>query len=427
MKKLAIDALLVLSTLAVLFLLWEFREALWIFVFSLALGAATRPVVESDHLQRFPRGLVLVLVYLVGIILVVILLLALGNPLFKEMQVLSDSLAHTYETIYQRWPNGGQFEKAIAAQLPPPSDLYQALTGESGTGIARTLLGVTLLSFTTLSQVFVIIVLSIYWSIDRVHFERLWLSVLPVERRAWARNVWRDTEHGVGQYLRNEAARSILVGLALGVGLSLMGVPYPTLLGVAGAFFSLIPWLGLFLVIVLVAAAGFSVSLPVGAAAVLFSLAILVALEVFIQPRILGRLYYSPLLMVLAAIPLADEYGLLSILLAPPLAATLQLFFRSIQQPSPQEMDASVAVKMADIRQRVEQVHALADQPRTNGEMEPQTNSMLQRLDGLVEKADAFLLEENRSARRRQFMDAFRWNRERAQSREAQPGKAEPK
>ena len=47
----------------------------------------------------------------------------------------------------------------------------------------HTLLGVTWGFFGTILNVLIIVVLSLYWSIDRVHFERLWLSLLDVGRR----------------------------------------------------------------------------------------------------------------------------------------------------------------------------------------------------------------------------------------------------
>jgi predicted PurR-regulated permease PerM len=409
MKRLALNAAVVMATLAGLFLLWEFREVFWIFLFSLALGAATRPAVESIAPQRIPRGLRLVAVYLGLIALVVLLTALVSNPFIKELSVLSDRMAQAYETIYTRWPAGGQFQKAMAAQLPPPKDLYLALTGESGTRLAQTLLGVTLNSFTFLSQVFIVIVLSIYWSIDRIHFERLWLSLLPVDRRAWARDVWRETESGIGKYLRNETARLLLAGLALSYGLRLLGVPYPTLLGVAGAFLSLVPWLGLFMVILPVLLAGLSVSPLLGIGAAVYALAVLLLLEVVIQPRIFGRLYYSPFLMVLLALALAEAFGLIAILLAPPLAATLQMVFRSIQQPSPQDLDASSTQKLADIRTRLEDVHHLASE--SGGDLEARTGSMLARLDDLVQKTGSFMRTEGQNARRSQFLAAFMRNR----------------
>jgi hypothetical protein len=232
--------------------------------------------------------------------------------------------------------------------------------------------------------------------------------------------VWRETENGIGLYLRNESARLLLAGLALSIGLYFLGVPYPALLGVTGAFLSLIPWLGLLMVIFPVLLAGLSVSLALGIGGALYALAVLVLLEVVIQPRIFGRLYYSPLLMVLLAIALADGFGLLAILLAPPLAATLQMVFRSAQQPSPQDLDADSNQKLADIQARLEGVRQMATQ--ASGELAPQTNSMLVRLDGLVQKTGQLVMEERRNARRTQFLAAFLRGRESDRARErAQP------
>lgn len=65
----------------------------------------------------------------------------------------------------------------VAERLPAPSALFGALTGEEGQLVLPTLLGFTQNNISVVSAALVILFLSIYWSIDQVHFERLWLSL----------------------------------------------------------------------------------------------------------------------------------------------------------------------------------------------------------------------------------------------------------
>ncbi|MCZ7672142.1 MAG: AI-2E family transporter [Chloroflexi bacterium] len=73
----------------------------------------------------------------------------------------------------------------------------------------------------------VILFLSLYWSLDRVRFERLWLSLLPPEQRARARDIWQTIESDLGSYIRSEVAQSLLAGLLLGLGYWALGSPTP--------------------------------------------------------------------------------------------------------------------------------------------------------------------------------------------------------
>ena len=105
----------------------------------------------------------------------------------------------------------------------------------------HTLLGVTWGFFGTILNVLIIVVLSLYWSIDRVHFERLWLSLLG-RRAANAHAIPGAIEHATGAYLQREAVQSLSAGCMLGIGFWLLQQPYPVLSAAIGALAWLIPW-----------------------------------------------------------------------------------------------------------------------------------------------------------------------------------------
>ena len=54
------------------------------------------------------------------------------------------------------------------------------------------------------SGAIVILFLSLYWSINQVLFERLWLSLLPSGQRKQPRDIWRTIESDVGAYVRSQ-------------------------------------------------------------------------------------------------------------------------------------------------------------------------------------------------------------------------------
>jgi predicted PurR-regulated permease PerM len=135
-----------------------------------------------------------------------------------------------------------------------------------------------------------VIILSIYWSIDRTRFERMWLSLLAVETRTWARNTYRDIENEIGVYIRSMFVRALLSGLFIGIGfVTLIGVNYATLLAILGALFSLIPWLGILLVVIPVFLSGLTTSIQIAALAAAYAFIVMILLEVVIVPKIVSR------------------------------------------------------------------------------------------------------------------------------------------
>jgi putative permease len=384
-KRAAWFTIIVLATLVVLALLWQFREAVGLFVLSLGVGAAARPLVDRLASRRVPRGVGLALVYLGTVAGLVALLAVFGGSILTEIGRFSDRFVSFYDHLWAAWPTGSGLQQAIVKNLPPPSTLYQAITGEQGGALVQTLLGVTLSSLAVLSQFVAILVLSIYWSIDQAHFERLWLSLLPTEQRTRTRTIWREIESGVGAYIRSELLQSVLAGFLLGIGFWLLGLDYPVTLAIVGAVAWLIPWLGAIIALVPIILTGLQGGWVVAASAAGYTIAILLFLELVVEPRLYSRRQYSSLLTVILMLGLADVLGLVGLLLAPPLAAAIQILFASLLRNQVIETGDSRAKEIASLETRLEDLRRLAAERET--ELAPQTINLMDRLQQILQKA----------------------------------------
>ena len=329
MKRIAWITALVLGTLAFLLVLWEFRVAFFVFLLSLATAAAVRPVITFLTKRGIKRGAAVLIANLSLLVLVGGLLVILSRPLVEELAQMTNNLQLWYENLLRTWPeNGDALQSAIAGQLPPTSELFAALSGAEGRQALQGLLGTASGLAGFLSQGVVIIILSIYWSIDQIYFERLWISLIPVERRIQARSLWRDIESGVGNYILGEVVQSYLVVLILWVGFRWIGLPQPALLAVFCSLFWFIPWLGAVLALIPVILVGLSVSPLVAVGAGMLTVAALASMEVFVQPFFFNRQRFNSLFLVLVVIILAQAFGLLGLILAPALAAALQIGYQ---------------------------------------------------------------------------------------------------
>jgi len=92
----------------------------------------------------------------------------------------------------QRVPTGLGWAATAAEQTLRSSD------GQPGQLVLPAVLGFTQGLGGGFSAVLVILLLSLYWSINQIHFERLWLSLLPSGQRKQARGVWRTIEPDLG-------------------------------------------------------------------------------------------------------------------------------------------------------------------------------------------------------------------------------------
>jgi predicted PurR-regulated permease PerM len=211
-KHVARFAFAVVATLAGLVILWRVREAVVLFVISLAVGAALRPLVRILSRSRLGRTGGLLLAYLAIVIVLLGGIVLAGAPLGRDAQRLADIAAIRYERAVTTWPQSPNgFLRQLGSILPDPDALYESLTGESGGTAAQALLGAAMGAFDILGQLGVVLILSVYWSVDRERLERLIFSLLPSRHRVDVRDTWHALEDSVGAYLR------ILVLQTLGI------------------------------------------------------------------------------------------------------------------------------------------------------------------------------------------------------------------
>lgn len=385
MRRLAWMTSLVLGTLAVLFLLWEFRSAVWIFLFSLAAAAAFRPPIKQLTERGLSLSVALLLVYGSLVLLVGGVLLVVSFNLLTELQDLANQFAIGYQHIVVVWPEGTPLQQAIAARLPTSDTLYDTIMGDNGLSTLPSVLEISGNVAENLTYLIIILFLGIYWTVDQVRFERLLLSLIPVESRAPAREMWRQIETNVGSYLRSELVQSLLAGLLLGLGYWLIGLQYPTLLALIGAVVWLIPIMGVLLALIPVIIVGIISGWWIGVMAGLYTLLVFWLLEYMIEPRFFDRRRFSSLLLVLVMLAMVDTFGLAGLILAPPLAVAIQITFTWLIQRRIPAMTGKTIPELVDLQDRVTTIESKLAANGANPS--PRVASMLERLKGLLNEA----------------------------------------
>ncbi|HEY1012669.1 MAG TPA: AI-2E family transporter [Herpetosiphonaceae bacterium] len=393
MKQLARVTASVLFTIGLLLLLWQFSSAVLLFLLSLFIAATARPLANRLIARGLPRAAAHSVVYVFGVALFAALLVVISSGLLNELEQASNDLLRNYTLVVETWPNGAAWQQSVAEGLPPPQDLISSLAGERGSKLASGVIGFGSSLFDLLAQLVVVLSLSIYWASDQERFERLWLSLLNAKHRARARSIWRAVETEVGDYVRSELVQSLLGALILGLTFELLGLPYPILLALWAGLVWLIPWVGVLLAVIPVALVGWATGWGDALVASLVTVSVFAALEIWVEPRLYGRSRISPVLVVLTLLVMAQYAGILGMLIAPLLAATIQitgreLFFR----PPALASEPVVAAQLVELRKRLAATRlAAADE----GVLERyELQSIVGRVQGLLDQANEVLAVE---------------------------------
>jgi len=393
MKRLAAGTATCLATLLGVWLLWQFRSVLLLFVLSLALTATLRPLVDQqERAWHWPRPVCLLAVYGVSLLAMIGIGMAVAGPLLDNVRQAADKFVLGYDLRWASWPNGTPFQQSLAGWLPPPQELYAAITGARGVAIEQSLLGVTASLVDLVSRLSIVVVMSIYWGMDQARFERLWLSLLPAGRRGRAVEIWRAIEAGLGAYLRSELIQSLLAGVLLGLGYRLLQLPYPVLIGTFSAVVWLVPWLGAALGLGLVILAGLAASPWITLAACVYTVLVFALLEFGVEPRLYNRRQFSSLLVMVLVVALWNVAGLAGLLAAPPLAAAVQLLVANLAAPGAAPASQPLEARFAALEGRLASLDAqLGAAPEA---LAPPVASLVTRLAALVSNARQALLTQ---------------------------------
>ena len=329
-----------------------------------------------------------ILLYLVVLGCFGFLIFLTGKAAVNEIQQLAHTLSVQDEWRLPVWLQGSAFQQALVGRLPPPSKLFEAITGDQGQLVLPALLGITQSITVVVSGVFIILFLSIYWSINQIHFERLWLSLLPSGQRKQARGIWRTVEPDLGAYIRSQVIHSLLAGLLLGLGYWLIGSPYPALLALIGALACLIPVVGPALAVISVLFVGLLTSVQLGIITALYTLVILIALGVWVKPRLFNRRWNNPILTVVLMIAMADAFGLIGLIIAPPLSVVCQILWSRLVS---RRAVAGAAAQVSDLKERQERLREVIK--TMDGPPLALVTSSMERLTRLIEKAEPVLQE----------------------------------
>ncbi|MEZ4732794.1 MAG: AI-2E family transporter [Caldilineaceae bacterium] len=385
MKRLAYILVIVLSTLTLILIIWQLRSIVLLFFVSLAIAAAMNAPIQHFINLQLSRSVALLLTYLLVIGGLLLLATLLSGPLVLELDLFTRDLIRVYEQGSRAWG------ETLPAMLPTADTVTAFLAGTSDASPITSVVGITQGTVNLISQLLLAIVLSIYWAVDSQRFERLWLSLLQAEQRTAARRNWHAVEANVGTYIRSEVGQSLLVGGLVTLGLWVVGAKYLFLPAFVAAVAWLIPLVGGLIAVVGVVLIGWLSGLFVVVFSLIYTILILFLMEFVVERYLYGQDGYSSILVLLAMIAMADAFGVIGLLVAPPLALVIQVFWREFIEVPSTASQRITTPNLNEIQQRLAALHLQVAQ----GEVSPRVMSLVERLDTLMGEVEHTLPYRN--------------------------------
>jgi predicted PurR-regulated permease PerM len=373
----------------------------------LFLGIVVAAALQPGHvwLSRWgvPKGLAVLLIYLVLLVSLVLIAVLVGPVLFAQLTTLTASVPEQYSTLVTSLQTSPTpLLQRLGSSLPPFSVLTQNLAALTPRFFADL---VAFMTSTVRFCAYFVVVLAIgfYWTIEVPRLERLVLSFLPVARRPQALAIWQEIEYKLGAFVRGQGLAMLIIGVASAIGYLLIGLPNVLVVAVLAGLLEAMPIIGPIVTAVLAAL----LAVPQGVTSVFLVLAFSTLLQQVesnvLIPRIMSHaIGISSLAGLFAVLIFGTLYGFLGAFVAIPLTVVVHVLLDHLiinPEPEPETptftapLLGALLARLQALRQRLrlrsrERDSRLGGNPQT---AEHRADSFDQRIEQAVERVETII------------------------------------
>ncbi len=309
---------LILFLLALWFI-FLIRDVLVLLFLVMIIVAGLSPTVDR-WARTITRPGAVISVFLIVMVAIGLLLSLVVPPFIDQLQLFAANLP-TYAERLSNSDNQSFLSEATRLIVSNLNTITSQLSDLSGTLLTKTL-GVV----NGLVAMVTVLVLAFYLLLEEEGMKKIYKGIIPREWYDDLTETTRKIADRLGAWLRGQLFLMFVVGLAVTLGLLIVGSPYALSLGIWAGLTEAIPIVGPWLGAVPGVAIGLAES-PLQGFLVLLVYLVIQQLEGnVLVPKIMSKAVgLNPVIVIIAILIGAKLYGLTGVILAVPLAAVVSV------------------------------------------------------------------------------------------------------
>lgn len=312
-------------------LLLSIGSVLILVVVSMFLAVGLNPSVEWLGRRGLRRPFAVLVVVVVFLAAIALFLVALVPVIADQVTLIADNAPAWFQSLQ----NNPQI-KELDDRYDVIAKVEDAVTGNGfGSAVFGGVVGVGLKLLTFLGNLFIVLVLTLYFLSTLPKVKRSMYRLAPASRRPRVTDLGDRILTSVGAYVSGAFLVAMAAGITSLIFLFLVGLSeYAVALAAVVTILDVIPMIGATLGAVVVTAIGFATEPQIGLYCLIFYVLYQQFENYLIYPRVMSRSVDLPgSLIVIAALVGASLLGVVGALLAIPTAAALTLLVREVLLP----------------------------------------------------------------------------------------------
>jgi predicted PurR-regulated permease PerM len=327
-----VSTLTILKVLVICLLLWflfSIRDIVLLLLISVIISSAIDPLADYLQKKNIPRGLSVLLVYVLflGIIGMVVALLI--PPISQQFQSIAQS------DFYAKFTNQiGGFRSQLESYGINNSvtENIQNVAGNISDGLFNTLGNV----LGGLVSIITVLAISFYLTAEQNGTKNLVKQLVPVKNQPYAISLVNKIQHKMGQWVLGQLVLSVAVFILTYIGLLILGVEYALVLALVAGVFEVVPYIGPIIAAIPAIFFAFIQDPPLALAVIILYLIVQQIENHLLVPMIMSKsVGLNPVLVIIGVLIGGSLGGLLGAIVAIPLLSGLQVFMHSMIHSDP--------------------------------------------------------------------------------------------
>jgi predicted PurR-regulated permease PerM len=303
---------------------WQIRFVLTLFFIAFILSSILNPVVAWFERHRLHRGLGVTVIYLVGLTIIGLILRAIIPIVVTEARDLIANADDMWSDVLTWLGPLRDFvaSHGLSAELNTlAANTVQGLGGSAGR-LVTTVRGL----FTGVASVVVVLVVTFWLLMSDELIKRFFSELAPAIHRPYVADLFDRIEKALGSWVRAQLTLSLIVGTAVYLMLTILGVKYALVLAVLAALGETVPYLGPLTAAVPGVLIALTVSPTVALAAAAVYYVIHLTESHFLIPKVMHKATgLHPVVCIFALLVGVETAGLVGAFLAIPVATVLSV------------------------------------------------------------------------------------------------------
>ncbi|MBI4276439.1 AI-2E family transporter [Candidatus Uhrbacteria bacterium] len=319
----------VVLVLVGLWFLYFIRDILAIFFVALLLAAIIEPLAAWVAKFHIPRGVAVLLTYIVFFAILTTLIILLIPPVIEQVQDVTANLPALWDRVSARFDELRVYSEQ-AGIIENIQDMLTSLQGtlsQSARGALATLTSI----FGGLISLILVLVITFYIVVEEDALRRIIRSVFPDHALPYLTSMTRRMQERLGGWARGQLILCCIIFVFAFIGLTLVGVKYALLLALLAGFLEFIPYFGPILSAIPIVILAFADG-PVRALLALLVFVIIQQVENHVLvPQVMSRAAgLNPVISILALLIGAKLAGPVGMILAIPVATALSVIVQDV-------------------------------------------------------------------------------------------------